>query len=424
MTIPELHKVFLTSTGVCTDTRTIEKDNIYFALKGDNFDGNKFAKQAIDSGASLAVIDDVQYQTDQTILVADVLSTLQQLSSYHRDLLTIPVIALTGSNGKTTTKELIAAALGPKYNVAFTKGNLNNHIGVPLTLLSIRPEHEIAVIEMGANHQKEIEFLSSICKPDFGYITNFGKAHLEGFGGVEGVIKGKTELYSFLRDHNKIAFINAGDPIQLEKSNGIKAITFGQGNNVDILVQQRTNPGSELEVIYKNISIHSNLTGAYNFPNISAAIAIADYFKVDPELIKSGLENYFPTNNRSQITKTEHNILIVDTYNANPSSMEAALKNMGNYEGNYKWAILGDMFEMGDYEGEEHQRIVDLAKAQDFEKIILVGKAFLASTAPGTIQFKATSELLDWLSTNKVQGKTILLKGSRGMAIERAIPLL
>lgn len=424
MTIPELHKAFLASTGVSTDTRAIKNGNIYFALKGDNFDGNKFAQQAIDNGATIAVIDDEQYHSTQTLLVDNVLSTLQQLSSYHRDQLTIPVIGLTGSNGKTTTKELIAAALAPKYNVAFTKGNLNNHIGVPLTLLSIKPEHEIAVVEMGANHQKEIEFLCSLSKPDFGYITNFGKAHLEGFGGIEGVIKGKTELYDFLRDNNKTVFINANDDIQLEKSVGIKTITFGQNEGVNIWIHQKENSGSELDVDYKDLSIHSNLTGTYNFPNLSAAIAIAEHFEVPPHLIKQGLENYFPTNNRSQVTKTDNNTLIVDTYNANPSSMEAALNNMNAYSAEHKWVILGDMFELGEYEKEEHQRITDLALAQNFEKVILVGKAFVAANASEALQFDTTTELLTWLEQNPIKGKTILLKGSRGMAIERAIPHL
>lgn len=424
MTIPKLHKAFLSATGVSTDTRAIQESDIYFALKGDNFDGNKFAKQAIDSGASLAVIDDPQFQTDQTVLVEDVLSTLQQLSSYHRDQLTIPVIGLTGSNGKTTTKELIAAALASKYKVSFTKGNLNNHIGVPLTLLSIKPEHEIAVVEMGANHQKEVEFLCSLCKPDFGYITNFGKAHLEGFGGIEGVIKGKTELYNFLRKNGKKVFINADDPIQMEKSEGIASFTFGQHEGADVLIQQKETDGSELDVAYQNVSIYSNLTGTYNFPNISAAIAIAKHFDVSPEQIKSGLENYFPTNNRSQVSKTSSNTLIVDTYNANPSSMEAALKNMTAYSGEHKWVILGDMFELGDFEKEEHQRISDFAQAQNFEKVILVGKAFTACDALDATQFETTSDLLVWLESNPVKGKTILLKGSRGMAIERAIPLL
>lgn len=424
MTIPQLYQEYLLSTGVSTDTRAIKNGDIYFALKGDNFDGNKFAQQAIESGARLAIIDDAKYQSEKTALADDVLTTLQQLSSYHRDQLSIPVIGLTGSNGKTTTKELIAAALGSKFNVAFTKGNLNNHIGVPLTLLSIKPEHEIAVVEMGANHQKEIEFLCSLSKPDFGYITNFGKAHLEGFGGIEGVIKGKTELYDFLRDNNKTVFVNADDNIQLEKSAGIKTITFGQNEGVDILIHQKETSGSELDVDYKGLSIHSNLTGTYNFPNLSAAIAIAEHFEVPPNLIKQGLENYFPTNNRSQVTKTDSNTLIVDTYNANPSSMEAALKNMAAYSGDHKWVVLGDMFELGEYEKEEHQRITDLALAQNFEKVILVGKAFAAANASESLQFDATTELVTWLEQNPIKGKTILLKGSRGMAIERAIPHL
>ncbi|WP_417593268.1 UDP-N-acetylmuramoyl-tripeptide--D-alanyl-D-alanine ligase [Owenweeksia hongkongensis] len=424
MTIPELHKAYLLSKSVSTDTRAIEHGDIYFALKGDNFDGNKFAQQAIDSGANLAVIDDPKYQTEKTVLVEDVLSTLQQLSSYHRDQLTIPVIGLTGSNGKTTTKELIAAALRPKFKVAFTKGNLNNHIGVPLTILSIKPEHEIAVVEMGANHQKEIEFLCSLCRPDFGYITNFGKAHLEGFGGIEGVIKGKTELYNFLRENRKTVFVNNADPIQVEKSTGMEVICFGQNPPADVQIKLQESKGSELDVTYKGVSIHSNLTGTYNFPNISAAIAIADHFGVTPDQIKAGLENYFPTNNRSQVTKTENNTLIVDTYNANPSSMEAALKNMATYSGEHKWVLLGDMFELGEFEKEEHQRIANLALAQNFEKVILVGKAFAACTTTDSIQFEATSDLLVWLESNPVKGKTILLKGSRGMAIERALPLL
>ena len=424
MTIPQLYQEYLLSTGVSTDTRAIKNGDIYFALKGDNFDGNKFAQQAIESGARLAIIDDAKYQSEKTALVDDVLTALQQLSSYHRDHLSIPVIGLTGSNGKTTTKELIAAALGSKFNVAFTKGNLNNHIGVPLTLLSIKPEHEIAVVEMGANHQQEIEFLCSLSKPDFGYITNFGKAHLEGFGGIEGVIKGKTELYNFLRDNNKTVFVNADDDIQLEKSTGIRTIAFGQNEGVDVLLHLKETSGSELDVDYKGFSIHSNLTGTYNFPNLSAAIAIAEHFGVPPHLIKQGLENYFPTNNRSQVTKTDNNTLIVDTYNANPSSMEAALKNMATYSGGHKWVVLGDMFELGEYEKEEHQRITDLALAQNFEQVIFVGKAFAAANASEALQFDATTELLTWLEQNQVKGKTILLKGSRGMAIERAIPFL
>lgn len=424
MTIPELYEVFLTSNGVSTDTRAIQPNDIYFALKGDNFDGNKFASQALQNGARLAVIDNSEYHGEDTILVDDTLETLQSLSSYHREQLTIPVIGLTGSNGKTTTKELIAAVLSTKFKTSFTQGNLNNHIGVPLTLLSITSEHEMAVVEMGANHQKEIEFLCSLCKPDYGYITNFGKAHLEGFGGIEGVIKGKTELYTFLKENKKKVFVNADDPIQMDKSKDMDRITFGQGESVSTTITH-LNPGSsELQAHYKGLNIKSQLTGSYNFPNMSAAIAIGEHFGISPEDIKRGIENYTPANNRSQVTKTSSNTLIVDTYNANPSSMEAALKNMAVYEAPYKWVVLGDMFELGEYEAEEHQKIANQASELNFEKVILVGKAFNNSEAPNTLQFETTNDLLTWLENNPTKNKTILLKGSRGMAIERAIPLL
>lgn len=423
MTIPELYKVYLSANAVCTDTRAIQKNDLFFALKGDNFDGNKFAQQAIESGAGFAVIDDPEFQTEKTILVDDVLTALQSLSSYHRDQLKIPVIGLTGSNGKTTTKELIAAVLSTTFKTAFTKGNLNNHIGVPLTLLSINASHQMAVIEMGANHQKEIEFLCSLCKPDYGYITNFGKAHLEGFGGIEGVIKGKTELYNFLRENSKTVFINHEDPIQIEKSQGIAKVTFGE-SQADINIKQ-INPGaSELQANYRGQIIKSNLTGSYNFPNMSAAIAMGEHFGIDVSKIKEGIENYFPSNNRSQVTKTERNTLIVDAYNANPSSMEAAIKNLEAFNAKNKWAVLGDMFELGEHSAEEHQKIADLAINASFEKVILIGEAFAKTKAESALQFTDTVSLLEWLGENALEGKTILLKGSRGMAIEKAIPFL
>lgn len=423
MTIPELYKVYLSANTVCTDTRAIQKNDLFFALKGDNFDGNKFAQQAIESGAGFAVIDNPEFQTEKTILVDDVLTALQSLSSYHRDQLKIPVIGLTGSNGKTTTKELIAAVLSTTFKTAFTKGNLNNHIGVPLTLLSINASHQMAVIEMGANHQKEIEFLCSLCKPDYGYITNFGKAHLEGFGGIEGVIKGKTELYHFLRKNAKTVFINNEDPIQIEKSQGISKVTFGEGQ-ADIIIKQ-INPGaSELQANYHGQIIKSNLTGSYNFPNMSAAIAIGEHFGIDASKIKQGIEKYFPSNNRSQVTKTERNTLIVDAYNANPSSMEAAIKNLEAFNAENKWALLGDMFELGEHSAEEHQKIADLASEANFENVILVGEAFAKTDASSALQFNDTQSLLFWLEKNQLSGKSILLKGSRGMAIEKAIPYL
>mgnify|MGYP003640878080 CR=1 FL=1 len=426
MTIPKLHQTFLSSTGVSTDTRAIKKGNIYFALKGDNFDGNKFTEQALAAGAVWAVIDDPEYAGAKTILVSDVLETLQELSKYHRKQLTIPVIGLTGSNGKTTTKELIAAALGTQFKVAFTKGNLNNHIGVPLTLLSITNEHEIAIVEMGANHQKEIEFLCSLSQPDYGYITNFGKAHLEGFGGIEGVIKGKSELYDFLRQHSKKAFVNADDSKQVEKTNGLDTITFGTSTKARYKTELAAGTAEAIAVRFEGETIQTHLTGNYNFSNVGAAIAMAKYFKVSTANIKTGLENYFPQNNRSQVQRTEKNVLVVDTYNANPSSMEQALLNFHDFPGKGKWVVLGDMFEMGDYEAEEHQRIAELAAVQNFEKTVFVGKAFCNSSINGDAveKFKTTDELLFYLKNQSPKDKTILLKGSRGMRIERAIEFL
>ncbi len=427
MTIPELHQTFLQSSGVSTDTRAIKPGNIYFALKGENFDGNKFASQAIDGGASHAVIDDPEFAGENTILVTDVLTSLQELSKYHREQLSIPVIGLTGSNGKTTTKELIAAVLSTSFKVAYTKGNLNNHIGVPLTLLSIDNSHEIAIVEMGANHQKEIEFLCSLSQPDYGYITNFGKAHLEGFGGIEGVIKGKSELYDFLRKHNKKAFVNADDNLQLEKACDIQAITFGTSSQAQYQMDLVDGTSEAIAVRFEGTTINTHLTGNYNFSNVGAAIAMGRHFDVSTTQIKKGVEQYSPQNNRSQVQRTDKNILVVDTYNANPSSMEQALLNFHDFPGQGKWVILGDMFEMGAYEEEEHQRIAVLAAQQGFEKIILVGKAFSKSrvNAQSAVeQFETTDQLLSHLKQMSPKGKTILLKGSRGMKIERALELL
>lgn len=428
MTIPQLYDAYLASTGVSTDTRTLHKNNIYFALSGDNFDGNKFAAQALAAGASLAVIDNPEYETKGTVLVDNSLSALQELSKYHREQLYIPVIGLTGSNGKTTTKELVAAVLSTQYKVAYTKGNLNNHIGVPLTLLSISKGDDIAIIEMGANHQKEIEFLCSLCQPDFGYITNFGKAHLEGFGGIEGVIKGKSELYGFLRQHGKKVFVCADDKVQVEKSSGIHPITFGEDTSAHYQVKLQNQGASEtIAVEFEGLSINSNLTGKYNFSNIGAAIAMGKYFGITNENVKNGIEDYIPQNNRSQIQRTAKNTLIVDTYNANPSSMEQALINFKDFPADHKWVILGDMFEMGEYELEEHRKIASLSTQQPFEKVILVGEAFAKVTLNATaelLQFRSTDHLIEYLQENRPVEKTILLKGSRGMKLERAIDLL
>ena len=417
MKIEALYKLYSQFFLADIDTRKIRKNTIFFALKGENFNGNTFAEKALNKGASYAVVDEAEFATSENIiLVKDSLQTLQKLANYHRSQLKIPFIALTGSNGKTTTKELIAWVLQKKYRVVATKGNLNNHIGVPLTLLSIHPETEIAVIEMGANHQKEIDFLSTITAPDFGYITNFGKAHLEGFGGVEGVIKGKSELYDYLRLNNKIAFVNPEDPIQIEKSKGIKTISFSK--NIKFL---EANPF--VKISYDNSTISSNLIGDYNYTNIAVAVSIGNYFKVKNSKIKEALEEYTPKNNRSEIITTKCNKILLDAYNANPSSMEVALKNFSKIKANSKTVILGDMFELGTESEVEHQKIVDLAISLNFDKLFLVGNLFSVANT-NHHQFKNFKDLETYLKKNPLKNQNILIKGSRGMQLERCLHLI
>jgi UDP-N-acetylmuramoyl-tripeptide--D-alanyl-D-alanine ligase len=327
--IEALHELFLTCNSVCTDTRKIQQNDIFFALKGDNFNGNNYAQNAIEDGAKYAVIDEKAFFIPtKTILVKNVLETLQQLATLHRNYLKVPIIALTGSNGKTTTKELINAVLSQKFKTTATVGNLNNHIGVPLTLLSMTKDTEIGIVEMGANHQKEIEFLCKIAHPDYGLITNYGKAHLEGFGGVQGIIKGKSEMYDYLIANNKTAFVNAIDPIQLEKTTELNRITFGSSNQDVNIKFIDANPFVRLH--YKGLEIQSQLIGDYNFTNIAIAIAIGNYYKVEDSNIKKAIESYIPSNNRSQIIQKGSNKIILDAYNANPTSMQAALSNFEN----------------------------------------------------------------------------------------------
>ena len=322
---------------------------MFFCLKGDKFDANTFAKEALEKGAAFVIIDDSDYYiNEQTILVEDTLITLQELAQFHRLFLKLPIIALTGSNGKTTTKELINAVLSEKYKVKATIGNLNNHIGVPLTLLSFDKTTEIGIVEMGANHQKEIEFLCQIAQPDYGYITNFGKAHLEGFGGVEGVIKGKSEMYDYLRGNNKMVFVNVDDSIQNEKSTNIKRFSFSLNNSTADVKISTIEANPMVKIIFNNQTVQSHLIGIYNANNINAAITIGNYFKVSDELIKEAIENYIPENNRSQLILKNGNEIILDAYNANPSSMAAAIANFIQLEKKNKIAILGDMFELGE----------------------------------------------------------------------------
>ncbi|WP_339629781.1 UDP-N-acetylmuramoyl-tripeptide--D-alanyl-D-alanine ligase [uncultured Maribacter sp.] len=425
MKVQDLHSIFLEFPSVNTDTRKIKKNDIFFALKGDNFNGNTFTQQALNNGASYVIIDQKEYYVnDKTILVDDTLVMLQKLANYHRNFCSAKVISLTGSNGKTTTKELINSVLTRKYKTIATVGNLNNHIGVPLTLLTILPDTEIAIIEMGANHQKEIQFLCEIAEPDFGYITNFGKAHLEGFGGVDGVIKGKSELYEYLIKNKKSIFLNADDSIQLEKlKNYTKKYGFSSVNPKYYKIElEEAQPFVIIKV--EDTIIKSNLIGAYNFHNCCAAIIIGKYFNVELKEIKIALEKFIPENNRSQIIQKNDHYIILDAYNANPSSMKVALENFKSLEKTNKVLILGDMFELGESAKEEHQAITDLTKTLQFENILFVGENFYR-TQTSSIKLKNFEELKAYLSQNNLQANsTILIKGSRGMALERVLDCL
>lgn len=424
MTINQLYSEFLKSTGVSTDTRSIEKNNIYFALKGDNFDGNKFINQAFENGAKLCVIDDPYLKTTPNcIYVANVLNSLQQLATHHRQQINIPIISLTGSNGKTTTKELIYNVLASSYKVKGTKGNLNNHIGVALTLLSFTKDLDFGIVEMGANHQKEIEFLSHLALPDYGLITNFGKAHLEGFGSVDGVIKGKSELYDFLRTHKKTIFVNTNDTKQLQQIREYKTIvTFGE----DAANQCKVNFVSAAPFVklkYQNLEIQSHLIGDYNFANIAVAIAIGQYFSISPLKIKKAIESYIPNNNRSQIIEKNGNTILLDAYNANPTSMISALTNFKKLKYNRKVLILGDMFELGDAAEIEHQNIVDFVESNfESDAIYLVGKHFFGTkTTSSTNTYKNFNAFAETIKIKPFNNRFILVKGSRGMALERLL---
>lgn len=416
MDIRDLHTLYKETHLVDTDTRTIRDGSIFFALKGDNFNGNKFAQQALEKGARYAVVDEAAYATnDQMIFVEDVLNTLQQLATYHRNSLQAPIISMTGSNGKTTTKELIHAVLKSQYKAEATAGNLNNHIGVPLTLLSFTEATEIGIVEMGANHQKEIEFLSNIAQPDYGYITNFGKAHLEGFGGVEGVIKGKSELYTFLRENNRTVFVNPEDEKQLELTQGMQRILFG--HEIAVL---STHPFVTLQ--YKDLQIQTHLVGAYNVANMVAAITIGEHFNITTENIQKALEAYVPTNNRSQLIETKQNKILLDAYNANPSSVSLALENFSKSDHPQKIVILGDMFELGDVALEEHQAIVDLANSLAIDRVIVVGSHYFETSA--SEKYETFDDLKVQIQANRIQDSFVFIKGSRGMALERLLKII
>jgi len=425
MNINKLHQLFLKSTGICTDTRSLQTEQLFFALKGENFNGNAFAKTALDQGASYAIIDEVAYNTTpKTILVANALKCLQDLATYHRRFLKIPIIALTGSNGKTTTKELITAVLSQQYVVNSTIGNLNNHIGVPLTLLKMNDTTEVGVVEMGANHKGEIQLLCEIAQPDYGYITNFGKAHLEGFGGIEGVIKGKSELYNYLRKKNDIVFVNYDDEIQMRQTEGMQRYTFGSEASDCPIPFLKADPN--VTVIYNSVRIESHLIGNYNAPNIAAAITIGSYFKLSIAQIQNGIQSYTPDNNRSQIINRDQDRIILDAYNANPSSMQVALQNLKLQKSEHHIAFLGDMFEVGEHSLSEHLAISQMAIDLKIDQIHLIGHHFNnikpdSATVYQYENFETFIQQFKGLTTTK---NTILIKGSRGMAMERILGLL
>jgi UDP-N-acetylmuramoyl-tripeptide--D-alanyl-D-alanine ligase len=427
MDIPYIHSLFLKCNSVSIDTRKIEPGSMFVAIKGEHFDANTFAKEALDKGASYVIIDNESFYIDpRTILVEDSLITLQELAKFHRNFLKLPIIALTGSNGKTTTKELIQRVLSKKYRTKATIGNLNNHIGVPLTLLSFSSDTEIGIVEMGANHKKEIEFLCELAQPDYGYITNFGKAHLEGFGGVEGVIEGKSEMYHYLSKKDKLVFVNLEDSIQVEKSKTLKSYTFGiNKDNADLSISSvKANPF--VEIRFLDYVILTHLIGLYNANNINAALTIGKYFKVPDFDIKEALESYIPENNRSQLLSKDSNKIILDAYNANPSSMLVAIENFVQLENSNKILILGDMFELGSESSQEHKAIVGLLLKEENILCYFIGAAFYANRIDKkNFFFYETFEAFsNYLKEHKIENSSLLIKGSRGMALERTLDFL
>ena len=423
MEIGSIHKIFLKSNGVSTDSRKVKKNDIYFSLKGPNFNGNEFAKSAIEKGACYAIVDQKEYVIDKSyILVEDCLKTLQNLANYHRKNSKAKIIGLTGSNGKTTSKELIFSVLKNEFKTIATTGNLNNHIGVPLTLLSIKEDTEIAIIEMGANHLKEIETLSNIADPDYGYITNFGKAHLEGFKNLEGVIKGKSELYNHLINKSRFIFINNRDKKQVELTKEYSnKFTFGEQNSDSIFSVKSINP--KINISIDNILIESNLFGQYNIDNIAAAICIGKYFNVDNENIKAGIERYIPENNRSQIIKKGSNKIILDAYNANPTSMQLALSSFNDMKEEKKIVFIGDMFELGENSNQMHQEIVYTVEKMNFDQTFIIGDLFNKTKHSSNIKsFKNLNDLKG--NMDEISNSAILIKGSRGMKLENILDFI
>lgn len=429
MDIQELYRLFEICGTVETDSRKIQPGSLFFGLKGDQFDGNRYAPDALANGARFAIIDNPSFKTDERIFVVDdSLKALQSLASHHRKQFNIPCLAITGSNGKTTTKELINRVLKKKYKTVCTEGNLNNHIGVPLTLLKTTPEHQIAIIEMGANHKGEITTLCDIASPDFGLITNIGKAHLDGFGGFEGVIKGKTELYRYLKQNHGLAFVNANDQLLIEKASDICSITYGNNHRVNFFGKgfiENDLLALEFKWLNKFYKAKSHLVGIYNYPNAMAAACIGLYFEIEPERIVEAIEEFIPDNNRSQIVKTEHNTVILDAYNANPGSMEAAINNLIAMKAKEKVAIIGDMLELGKESNDEHINIALKLANSNINTVYLVGPRFSALKNIHHLQtFIDREEAARWFDENPPVEALILLKASRGIGLEPLIKYL
>ena len=421
MDLTALYNLFLHCGEVTTDSRRCPQGSLFFALRGENFNGNTFAAKALEGGCAYAVIDEPQYAlSDRYIVVPNVLSTLQQLARYHRRQMGIPLLAITGTNGKTTTKELIAAVLTRSHRVLYTQGNLNNHIGVPLTLLRLTREHDIAIIEMGASHPGDIKELVEIAEPDYGLITNVGRAHLQGFGSFEGVVKTKTELYDYLRTQpNGLVFLHSDNPYLPALAQGLQQISYGSSEGLyvsgsvvacDPYLSFRWQSGSADH----SYTVRTQLIGDYNLSNALAAVAVGRYFEVKPADINQALAEYAPQNNRSQLKHTAHNTLIIDAYNANPTSMQAALENFRHMNAPHKRLILGDMRELGHDSAEEHRRVVEYLKQCDFEQVYLVGEEFAAIHPPFAL-FPSVAELLQELQAHPPVGCTILIKGSNSI---------
>ena len=428
MNISGLYQKFLTCGSVSTDSREVERNSIFFALKGDRFDGNRFIKKALANGAAFAVTDDPNQVTDERVILAEnVLETLQELASHHRKQLGVPVIAITGTNGKTTTKELVTAVLSQKFRTGTTKGNLNNHIGVPLTLLSFTRETELGIVEMGANHPGEIGFLCHIADPDYGIVTNVGKAHLEGFGNLEGVIRTKSELYRYLQQKEKgVVFVNGDNPLLVKATQYIsRKISYGRSDSF----HTRGYPVPSVPYLKVRIGegagaydISTKLTGDYNLENVLCAVSVGTFFGVEPLLIKKGIEEYIPSNNRSQLIESGSNTIIMDAYNANPVSMQASIGSFMNLPGKNKSFILGDMLELGTESQAEHQAIINLLSTSGAENVFLVGRLFGSTRRPDHfLSFTDAHELSDYLLNNPVQNQMILIKGSHGIGLEKLL---